>query len=177
MIGCILIALGTFIVASGGTLTRLGHREYLYIAMSVGIAVIFAGILETRRSDAEPRSLRALFGLPAAAPGGIIVPFQSTAATRNPRANDVQALEYIIDRLLPLDDAAIDRECHGWSVSRRPAIDSMTRAEARQVWELRTRLDPPSQHRFDLLAPATRLQLAELYVDVFRVSVDVDRTG
>ncbi len=48
MIGCILIALGTFIVASGGTLTRLGHREYLYIAMSIGIAVIFAGVLETR---------------------------------------------------------------------------------------------------------------------------------
>ena len=60
MIGCILIALGTFIVASGGTITRLGHREYLYIPMSIGIITIFAGVLETRRSDQEPRGLRAL---------------------------------------------------------------------------------------------------------------------
>ena len=38
MIGCALIALGTIAVGLGGTLTRLGHYEYLYIAMSVGVA-------------------------------------------------------------------------------------------------------------------------------------------
>ncbi len=51
MFGCALIALGTLAVGAGGTLTRLGHYEYLYIAMSVGVALIFAGVLETRRPD------------------------------------------------------------------------------------------------------------------------------
>ncbi|HWV34221.1 MAG TPA: hypothetical protein VNZ55_01235, partial [Thermomicrobiales bacterium] len=51
MIGCSLIALGTIAVGAGGTLTRLGHYEYLYIAMSVGAALIFAGVLWTRRPD------------------------------------------------------------------------------------------------------------------------------
>ena len=51
MIGCVLVALGTLAVASGGTLTRFGEREYLYIAMSIGIVLIFAGVLETRRPD------------------------------------------------------------------------------------------------------------------------------
>lgn len=51
MIGCACIALGTIAVGAGGTLTRLGHYEYLYIAMSVGVALIFAGVLWTRRAD------------------------------------------------------------------------------------------------------------------------------
>lgn len=51
MLGCLLIAAGTLTVASGGTLTRLGSRQYLYIAMSIGIAMIFAGYMRTRRPD------------------------------------------------------------------------------------------------------------------------------
>ena len=51
MIGCVLIAVGTLVVAAGGTLTRFGQPEYLYIAMALGVAVIFAGYLETRRLD------------------------------------------------------------------------------------------------------------------------------
>jgi hypothetical protein len=51
MIGCLLIAAGTLSVASGGTLTRLGSHQYLYIAMSLGIALIFAGYVRTRKPD------------------------------------------------------------------------------------------------------------------------------
>jgi hypothetical protein len=174
MIGCILIALGTFAVASGGTLTRFGQHEYLYIAMSIGIITIFAGVLETRRSDQEPRGLRALLGLNAAADQGKIIPFQPGSASRNARGNDAQALDYVVERLLPLDDAALDRDCRGWSVPRRQ-LDMLDRAQAQQVWSLRTRLDPSSQQRFDELEPAARLQLAELYLDVFRATGSIDR--
>lgn len=52
MLGCLLIAAGTLTVASGGTLTRLGSQQYLYIAMSLGIALIFAGYMRTRQPDA-----------------------------------------------------------------------------------------------------------------------------
>jgi hypothetical protein len=174
MIGCILVALGTFIVASGGTLTRLGNREYLYIAMSIGIITIFAGVLETRRSDQEPRGLRALLGLNAATDQGKIIPFQPGGATRNARANDAQALDYVVERLLPLDAAAIDRECRGWSVPRRE-LALLDRVQAQQIWSVRTRLDPASQQRFDALEPAARLQVAELYLEVFRASDTIDR--
>jgi hypothetical protein len=52
--GCLLIALGTLVVASGGTLTRLGSHEFLYIAMSGGITLIFAGYLRARRPEQRP---------------------------------------------------------------------------------------------------------------------------
>jgi hypothetical protein len=54
MIGCLLIAIGTLAVASGGTLTRLGNHQYLYIAMSIGIALIFTGYVRTRKPDMAP---------------------------------------------------------------------------------------------------------------------------
>lgn len=54
MQGCLLIAAGTLSVASGGTLTRLGSHQYLYIAMSLGIALIFAGYTKTQKPDALP---------------------------------------------------------------------------------------------------------------------------
>ncbi|MCO5221781.1 MAG: hypothetical protein M9947_09410 [Thermomicrobiales bacterium] len=176
MIGCILIALGTFIVASGGTVTRLGHREYLYIAMSIGIAVIFAGVLETRRSDQDSRGLRALLGLNPREDTGKIIPFQPGIVSRNARGNDAQALDYLIERLLPLDEAALDRNCREWSVDRLD-IDALERSQAHQVWSLRTRLDPAAQQRLDELSPATRAQLAELYFEVFRASEHVGQTG
>ncbi|MEZ4529499.1 MAG: hypothetical protein R2855_00595 [Thermomicrobiales bacterium] len=174
MIGCILIALGTFAVAMGGSLTRLGQREYLYIAMSIGIVIIFFGVLETRRSDQDPSGLRALLGLNrSGAERGKIVPLQPAGVARNTRGNDAQALDYVVERLLPLDDAAIDLDCRGWSVTRRK-LDMLDRAQAQQVWNLRTRLDPASQHRLDAMTPAARLQLAELYFDVFCSSASMD---
>ena len=54
MIGLSLIVAGTLAVASGGTLTRLGSDQLLYIAMSIGIALMFAGYLWTRKPDARP---------------------------------------------------------------------------------------------------------------------------
>lgn len=54
MLGCLLIAAGTLAVAGGGTLTRLGSRQYLYIAMSLGIALIFAGYMRTKKPDDVP---------------------------------------------------------------------------------------------------------------------------
>ena len=54
ILGCLLIAAGTLSVASGGTLTRLGNHQYLYIAMSLGITLIFAGYLRTKKPDAAP---------------------------------------------------------------------------------------------------------------------------
>lgn len=70
MIGCLLIAIGTLAVASGGTLTRFGSHQLLYIAMSIGIALIFAGYLWTRKPDAKPVATPA----PAAAPAQVIAP-------------------------------------------------------------------------------------------------------
>jgi hypothetical protein len=56
MIGCFLIAAGALTVATGGTLTRLGSDQYLYIAMSLGIALIFLGYMRARQPDARPVS-------------------------------------------------------------------------------------------------------------------------
>jgi hypothetical protein len=54
MIGCLLIMSGALTVAMGGTLTRLGSHQYLYIAMSAGIALIFTGYLRSRQPDPRP---------------------------------------------------------------------------------------------------------------------------
>src|SRR5699024_10377813 len=54
MIGCAWILVGTLFVAAGGSLTRLGHYEYLYVAMSIGIAMIYYGVLTTRHPDGTP---------------------------------------------------------------------------------------------------------------------------
>jgi hypothetical protein len=48
-LGCLLIALGTLAVASGGTLTRLGSDQFLYIAMAFGVALIFAGYVKAKQ--------------------------------------------------------------------------------------------------------------------------------
>jgi hypothetical protein len=58
MIGLTLIAAGTLVVASGGTLTRLGNAEYFYIAMTAGVSMIFAGYLRARKPDARPATAR-----------------------------------------------------------------------------------------------------------------------
>jgi hypothetical protein len=48
MVGCIGIAAGTFTTATGGLLTRLGHEEFLYLSMAIGIAIIYWGYLLAR---------------------------------------------------------------------------------------------------------------------------------
>lgn len=47
MYGLLLLAGGALTVAAGGSLTRFGHEEYLYIAMSIGVSLIFWGYLKT----------------------------------------------------------------------------------------------------------------------------------
>ncbi|MDQ6693805.1 MAG: hypothetical protein M3014_05205 [Chloroflexota bacterium] len=52
MIGVLLLAAGTFIVALGGTITGatgLTNHDYLYLSMAVGVVVMFAGYLQTIR--------------------------------------------------------------------------------------------------------------------------------
>jgi len=49
MVGLILLAVGALVVAAGGGLTRLGHAQYLYIAMSFGISLMFWGYHQTIR--------------------------------------------------------------------------------------------------------------------------------
>lgn len=66
-LGCVLIAAGTLAVALGGTLTRLGSDQYLYIAMAVGTALIFAGYLKATQPDAERAVAPVAAPMPAAA--------------------------------------------------------------------------------------------------------------
>lgn len=59
MIGVFLLAVGTLIVALGGTITGatgLHNHDYLYIAMAVGAVIMFAGYLQTIRP--EPSAVR-----------------------------------------------------------------------------------------------------------------------
>lgn len=54
MNGVFLLALGTIIVALGGTITGatgLHNHDYLYISMSVGAVIMFVGYLQTIRTD------------------------------------------------------------------------------------------------------------------------------
>jgi hypothetical protein len=53
--GIALIGLGTLVVALGGTLTRLGHHEYLYVAMVPGLLLIFLGY---RLANSKPPPAR-----------------------------------------------------------------------------------------------------------------------
>jgi len=169
MIGCVLIAIGTLVVASGGTLTRFGQREFLYIAMSLGVAIIFAGVLQTRRSDAPAASVPAGSAAGAEPSGPRLISLPDT------RHLD-QGISYLESRLLTLDSRAIEEECEIWSVSRQD-VERFSRDQARIVWRLRSRLPANVQPPFDALAPATRLQLAELYFDVFLAADEVAQSG
>lgn len=55
MVGLLLLAGGALTVAAGGSLTRLGHQQYLYIAMSIGVSLMFWGYLKTIRVDVLER--------------------------------------------------------------------------------------------------------------------------
>lgn len=170
MIGCVLIAAGTVMVALGGTLTRFGRHEYLYIAMSFGVATIFAGVLQTRRTDTART--------PAVADQAVIASLQQTASGRQTATPQIRqatrpelvdqgepGMTYLRDRLLPLPEAELVEQCAIWSVPPRP-IEHFTRDEARLVWALRLRLPADSQGAFDALTPSAQLQIAELYFEV-----------
>jgi len=51
MIGCLLLALGTVVVAMGGVLAGwFGQHEWLYPPMAAGVAIMFVGYLQTTRA-------------------------------------------------------------------------------------------------------------------------------
>jgi hypothetical protein len=53
MIGCLLLAAGTIVVATGGVLAGwLGQHAWLYPPMAVGVAIMFVGYLQTTRAPA-----------------------------------------------------------------------------------------------------------------------------
>lgn len=160
MVGCALIGAGTIVVAAGGSLTRLGHYEYLYIAMAVGIAMIFGGVLASRRPEG------AAAAVPVAALG-IATPDSVVAAVDGARLapGSVNGLGFVQDLLLACDDTQIDVICTEWSVPREAAA-VFSRSDARRAWRLRAVLSPAAIARFDAHAVATRRQLAALYHDV-----------
>ena len=172
MIGCLLIAVGTVTVAAKGTLARTGLPDDAFgIAMAVGVSLIFAGYLETRRTDG-PRSIAA--SADQAALGIVFTPVPARPASDALGGNGSAtggtgsiepAIAFIEQRFLPLDDAALAEICRVWSVPRSEA-DSFSRDEARSVWALRLRLSGTGQARFDALSVGAKRQLAELYHDV-----------
>jgi hypothetical protein len=167
-LGCLLIALGTIVVALGGTLTRFGHREFLYLAMAVGIAVIFAGYCFTRGPVARPTGFVGGELEPrvtAGKAGPWLVPLP-----KNGRAGDggliAEAVHYVVEHLLPLDDEALAAACRRWSATAVTG-DTFTREQARQVWSLRRTLPEAMRPRFDALPASTQAQLAELFDEVW----------
>ncbi len=147
MIGCALICGGTLAVAAGGSLTRLGHYEYLYIAMSFGIALIFLGVLVARTPD-----------------GATLAKPVSRPAKQAPQVA-TGALQYIESMLLERSDEEIDAMCAGWSVPREDG-ESLSRTDARRAWRLRSQLTPEATAAFDRQAIPARRQLTVLYHEV-----------
>ncbi len=172
MIGCGLIVLGTLSVAAGGSLTRLGHYEYLYIAMSIGVALIFAGVLWTRRRDVPAKA-------PAAQPAASVVASQQMTVNETPVTSldgfvseaAHEGIRFIEESLATLTDLALRQRCSEWSV---PGGDEpvMTRADAKLAWTLRLRLAPAARQRFDAASVPARRQLAHLYAEVLEPQPD-----
>lgn len=161
-IGCLLIAAGAILVAMGGTLTRLGRPEYLYLAMSAGIGVIFAGVLLTRSPRDRAQSHESLPAeLAQERSGALPAPGGGLAD-----AFGGEGLRFIAERLLPLDDAEVAEVCRRWSAT---PIEShaLTREQARLTWSLRVSLAAPARDRFDRLPLPVQAQLAELYLNVW----------
>ncbi len=166
MIGCVLIVVGTLSVAMGGTLTRLGQYEYLYIAMSVGIGLIFAGVLWTRRPDAA-----AVSNEDAEEPG---VGPDVVSGGRRPRpAFDTASgitpeLTFLAEQMLCLSGNDLRVWLASWSVE----VDddpAMSRRDARQAWRLRKQLPPEGQERFDAMAVPERRALVHLAAEVLQL--------
>jgi hypothetical protein len=160
MIGCALILLGTLSVAAGGSLTRLGHYEYLYIAMSIGIALIFLGVLQTRRPERAATREATLATKVAERPAPVAATIEAEAY---PGAAE-PALAFVED-LLRQEPDVVARVCAEWSVPAQEG-ETLSRADARGAWAFRLALPIESQQRFDALPVAARRQLATLYTEV-----------
>lgn len=160
MIGCAWILVGTLFVAAGGSLTRLGHYEYLYIAMLIGVAMIFYGVLWTRRPETVPvQSFPTTSGI---APR-VLSAVPAVEVGTPPRS--VHSALVFVETLLqqPAEDVA--RTCAEWSVpvDHTPVF---SRLDARLAWAFRQGLPEESQVRFDALPVPARRQLSTLYREV-----------
>lgn len=174
MIGCVLIALGTLTVASGGTLTRFGQPEYLYIAMAIGVTVIFAGYLEARRREAPvTRAASGAGGLTARPPSPPAL-HQNGHPGSGPPADPAIAF---LTKLITLDDAAqIAERCAFWSIEPED-VGRFDRDQARRVWGVRLRLPAEFHAAFDRLPASTQIQLADLYLEILAPGVDEARSS
>jgi hypothetical protein len=174
MVGCLLIMVGTLVVASGGSLERLGSDQLLYIAMAIGVAIIFGGVLVARTPDAvtapavspaetgEASTAASLTAEPSAPAGQ-----QSSddlAASGVPGPVTADALAFI-EHLLAQPEPDVARVCSEWSVPREDGAQ-LSRHEARRAWRLRSRLSPAAVTQFDRHTVAARRQLATLYFEV-----------
>jgi hypothetical protein len=173
--GCILIAIGTIAVALGGTLTRFGRPEYLYLTMAFGIAIIFAGVVLTR----QPLSVRSMkryaadswSDLDAAIPRARLIPLSSRSRPeRSDNAETNEGVRFVVERLLSLDDGEITETCRRWSATPIDG-DAMNRLQARQVWALRLALPERARSRFDALPISVQIQLAEIYTEVWSAGI------
>ncbi len=163
--GCLLIAIGTLTVASGGTLTRLGRPEYLYLAMSAGIAIIFSGVLLTRGGSARRKLAQSPAGSTRSHSRLVALP---RGGERNVRAHD-EGLAFVGHRLQELDAYDLAAFCQQWSATPRDSAD-LGRADAQRLWQLRILLPAEQQAALDRLPLTTQAQLAELYDDVWSVA-------
>lgn len=176
MVGCLLIALGTLLVASGGTLTRLGRPEFLYVAMVAGISVIFAGYLEARR-----REVPAVRGAGPAVAGVAASNGTHLASARNGHHGseelaDDPAIAFLVTLLSAESEREITQRCRFWSVEAGSEAQ-FDRARARRVWAVRLLLPAPAQVKLDRLSAAAQVQLAELYHEVLAPGVAEIRTS
>jgi hypothetical protein len=166
-IGCVLIALGTLLVAAGGSATRLGRPEFLYLAMAAGIAVILAGYLETRRPETPKTS----------APVAAAEPPVALVALRSGHASDGDdGISLISAWMRDLDPETVSARCRAWSASPDES-ETLSRAQAREAWALRLRLPAEAKPAFDSLPPTAQRQLAEVYFGVFVPAPSTERGG
>jgi hypothetical protein len=160
MIGCALICAGTIAVAAGGSLTRLGHYEYLYIAMAVGVAMIFGGVLVSRRPDTARASTGPTTVPEPGTPDGALAP--DAPKTMLPAGS---GLAFVQELLLSRDDAEVDAICTEWSVPREPG-SVLSRNDARRAWRMRAALSPEAVARFDANSTPAKRQVVTLFHDV-----------
>lgn len=162
MVGLMLIVTGTIAVAMGGTLTRLGHYEYLYIAMSIGIALIFTGVLWSRRPD------RAAVPVTGSTRDAVGIPASSVAPELRAEPQLTEEVAFLVEKVLPREPRAIRHLCAGWSVqsSDDPV---MSRRDARRAWRLRSHLPAGAQDRFDDLPVPERRAVVELAAEVLQI--------
>lgn len=159
MIGCAWILVGTLFVAAGGSLTRLGHYEYLYIAMTIGVAMIFYGVVFTRRPDSGP--------VLAEEPAGIAERSMPAVPTveAEPHPDLAEPAMTQAASLLGRDEDVLSRFCAEWSVPP-DATPVFNRHDARLAWSFRHGLPEDSQARFDALSVPVRRQLVTFYREV-----------